>query len=141
MTLPVSNSLPWYGVYLALANPLAGLGVLVGERVLRKPLEQFSSAKFTVTGDLDDPQIKFVSLWDQSMKEVESAPDAPETNEASAQVGDVTDEMADQVADQMTSEATVEVVDEAAAGQQGDVQGRDSALTDPVPPAPSAPKT
>ena len=69
VTLPVSSSLPWYGVYLALANPLAGLGVLVGERVLRKPLEQFSSAKFSVTGSLEDPQINFVSLWDQSMKE------------------------------------------------------------------------
>ena len=71
VTLPVSNSLPWYGVYLALANPLAGLGVVVGERVLRKPLQQFSSAKFSVTGTLDEPQINFVSLWDQSMKESE----------------------------------------------------------------------
>ncbi|MEM7096855.1 MAG: AsmA-like C-terminal region-containing protein [Pseudomonadota bacterium] len=69
VTLPVSNSLPWYGVYLALANPLAGLGVVVGERVLRKPLEQFSSAKFSVTGSLDDPQVNFVSLWDKSMRE------------------------------------------------------------------------
>ena len=71
LVTPVSNSLPWYGVYLALANPLAGLGVVVGERVLRKPLQQFSSAKFSVTGTLDEPQINFVSLWDQSMKESE----------------------------------------------------------------------
>ncbi len=39
VTLPVSQSLPWYAAYVALANPLVGLGVLVGERVLRKPLE------------------------------------------------------------------------------------------------------
>ena len=73
VTLPVSNSLPWYGFYLALANPLAGLGVLVGERVLRKPIEQFSSAKFSVKGTLAEPEINFVSLWDQSLKEVQPA--------------------------------------------------------------------
>ena len=71
VTLPVSKSLPWYGVYLSLANPLAGLGVVVGERVLRKPLEQFSTAKFEVKGTLDEPQVNFVSLWDTSLKETQ----------------------------------------------------------------------
>ena len=71
VTLPVSDSLPWYGFYLALANPLAGLGVLVGERVLRKPLRAFSTAKFNVSGTLDEPQVDFVGLWDRSMREVE----------------------------------------------------------------------
>lgn len=70
VTLPVSNSLPWYAAYLALANPVAGLGVMLGEQILRKPIQQFSSAKFSVTGTLDDPQVKFVSLWDKSMKAV-----------------------------------------------------------------------
>jgi uncharacterized protein YhdP len=68
VTLPVSSSLPWYGAYLALANPVAGLGVMLGEQILRKPIQQFSSAKYAITGTLDDPQIKFVSLWDKSMK-------------------------------------------------------------------------
>ena len=72
VTLPVSKSLPWYGIYLALANPIAGLGVMVGERVLRKPIEQFSTAKFEITGTLNEPEVKFISLWDQSMKEVDS---------------------------------------------------------------------
>ncbi|NKC00918.1 MAG: hypothetical protein GKR90_20810 [Pseudomonadales bacterium] len=80
VTLPVSDSLPWYGVYLALANPLAGLGVLVGERVLRKPLRAFSTAKFEVTGTLDEPEVKFLSLWDQSMSE----PDQNNTTPLSA---------------------------------------------------------
>ena len=70
VTLPVSNSLPWYGAYLALANPVAGLGVMLGEQILRKPIQQFSSAKFAITGTLEDPQVKFVSLWDKSMKAV-----------------------------------------------------------------------
>jgi hypothetical protein len=55
VTLPVTRSLPWYAAYVALANPLAGIGVLVGERVLRKPLEQFSSARYRISGTLDDP--------------------------------------------------------------------------------------
>ena len=69
VTLPVSESLPWYSAYLAIANPLLGLGVLVGERVLRKPIEQLSSAKFRVTGTLDKPQVDWVSIWDKSMRE------------------------------------------------------------------------
>ena len=67
VTLPVTKGLPWYAAYVALANPLAGLGVLVGERVLRKPLEQFSSAKYEVSGTLEDPVLKFVGVWDTSM--------------------------------------------------------------------------
>ena len=67
VTLPVTKGLPWYAAYIALANPLAGLGVLVGERVLRKPLEQFSSAKYEIGGTLDDPELKFVGVWDVSM--------------------------------------------------------------------------
>ena len=70
VTLPVSNSLPWYAAYLALANPVAGLGVILGEQILRKPIQQFSSAKFAITGTLNDPEVKFVSLWDKSMKAV-----------------------------------------------------------------------
>jgi uncharacterized protein YhdP len=70
VTLPVSESLPWYSAYLALANPLLGLGVLVGERVLRKPIEQLSSAKFKVTGTLDDPEVNWIGIWDKSMREL-----------------------------------------------------------------------
>ena len=71
VTLPVSKSLPWYGAYIAIANPIAGIGVLVGERVLRKPLEQFSSAKYEISGTLEDPQVKLVGVFDTSMKEAE----------------------------------------------------------------------
>ncbi len=67
MTLPVSKNLPWYGVYIALANPLVGLGVIVGERLLRKPLEQFSSAKYQVRGTLAEPEVKFVGLFDDEL--------------------------------------------------------------------------
>lgn len=73
VTLPVTKSLPWYAAYVALANPLAGLGVLVGERMLRKPLEQFSSARYHISGTLDDPEVKFVSVFDVTPVETEGA--------------------------------------------------------------------
>ena len=89
VTLPVTKGLPWYAAYIALANPLAGLGVLVGERVLRKPLEQFSSAKYEIGGTLDDPELKFVGVWDTTMdrpqvslEQVEG--EVPETEAATA---------------------------------------------------------
>jgi hypothetical protein len=66
VTLPVSRGLPWYAAYVGLANPIAGIGVLVGERVLRKPLEQFSSAKYRITGTMDSPQVSLVSVFDVS---------------------------------------------------------------------------
>ena len=67
VTLPVSKSLPWYGLYLALANPVAGLGVVIGEQILRKPIEQFSSAKFQIEGTFEDPSVRFQSLWDTEL--------------------------------------------------------------------------
>ena len=65
VTLPVSDSLPWYAAYVALANPLAGIGVAVGERILRKPIRRMSSAKFSVAGSIEDPEVKFLTLWGQ----------------------------------------------------------------------------
>ncbi|TNF90380.1 MAG: hypothetical protein EP301_01205, partial [Gammaproteobacteria bacterium] len=85
VTLPVTKGLPWYAAYIALANPLAGLGVLVGERVLRKPLEQFSSAKYEISGTLDEPELKFVGVWDTTMDQPQVSleqvdADAPEAD-------------------------------------------------------------
>ena len=82
VTLPVSKSIPWYGLYLGLANPIVGATVVLGERVLRKPIEQFSTAKFEVTGTLDDPEVKFVSLWDRSMKETQSKEQAQQPDKS-----------------------------------------------------------
>ena len=90
VTLPVTKGLPWYAAYVALANPLAGLGVLVGERVLRKPLEQFSSAKYQITGTLDDPELKFISVWDTSIDQPQVSLEGvePENAEPDATTGD-----------------------------------------------------
>ena len=73
VTLPVSESLPWYAAYLAVANPIAGLGLIVGERMLRKPIERFSSGKFQVRGAIEKPEISFIGLWDQDVNIIDSA--------------------------------------------------------------------
>jgi uncharacterized protein YhdP len=77
VTLPVTRSLPWYAAYIALASPITAIGVLVGERVLRKPIEQFSSAKYTITGPIDDPELTFVNVWDRSVDEPQTVLEEP----------------------------------------------------------------
>jgi len=88
VTLPVTKGLPWYAAYIAIANPLAGLGVLVGERVLRKPLEQFSSAKYQISGTLDEPEVKFVGVWDTSMDQPQASLETTETEVTEPEPGD-----------------------------------------------------
>lgn len=94
VTLPVSKGLPWYAAYIALANPLAGLGVLVGERVLRKPLEQFSSAKYEISGTLDEPELKFVGVWDTTMDQPQVSLERVEADAAEADATSEPDEPA-----------------------------------------------
>ena len=84
VTLPVNKSLPWLGAYLALANPAVGIGVLVGERILRKPIKGLSSAKYKLSGSVEDPQLELVSVFDRSM---EDAP-LPESQQATAETGE-----------------------------------------------------
>ena len=78
VTLPVNKSLPWLGAYLALANPVVGIGVLVGERILRKPIKELSSAKYKITGSAENPQLELVSVFDRSMDEGEAVPEGVE---------------------------------------------------------------
>ena len=93
VTLPVNKSLPWYAAWVALANPLAGVGVLVGERVLRKPIEQFSSAKYAVGGTLDEPEVKFVGVWDTSINQPQTeAPAAEDDDGESESLTDISNE-------------------------------------------------
>ena len=58
----------------AVANPIAGLGVIVGERVFRKPIEKFTAAMKS-KGNVNDPDVSFLGLWDQKV-EIEIFTDA-----------------------------------------------------------------
>ena len=75
VTLPISDSLPWYAVYISLANPAAGLAVLAGQQVLKKQIKQFSSAKYQISGPWDDPQVKLVGIWDDDVQAFHELPE------------------------------------------------------------------
>lgn len=77
VTLPVDDSLPWYAVYISLANPVTGLAVLAGQQMLKKQIKQFSSAKYEVSGPWDDPEVKLVGIWDDSMQTFNELPNEP----------------------------------------------------------------
>lgn len=67
-TLPLSKNLPWMAAYLALfSNPLTGFLTLLSQRVFRKGIDRLSSAKYEVTGRLDDPNIKLSKVFDTSL--------------------------------------------------------------------------
>ncbi len=83
VTLPVTDSLPWYAVYVSLANPAAGLAVLAGQQVLKRQIKQFSSAKYEVNGPWDDPEVKLVGIWDDDMQTFNEIPN----EQAQAQEG------------------------------------------------------
>ena len=68
VTLPVSDSLPWYAVYISLANPAAAVAVLAGQQVLKKQIKQFSSAKYQISGSWDDPEVKLVGIWNNEVE-------------------------------------------------------------------------
>ncbi len=67
VTLPVSDSLPWYAAYVAIANPVAGVGVLIGRRIFGTQIENLSSGKYRISGTLDDPRVEFDSIFTADM--------------------------------------------------------------------------
>ncbi|MBD3649680.1 MAG: hypothetical protein HUJ31_19980 [Pseudomonadales bacterium] len=71
VTLPVNRNLPWYAAYSAIVTgPLMGAGVMLLQKIFENQIDQISSAKYEVTGTLDKPDIKFVSIFTDDMKEI-----------------------------------------------------------------------
>ena len=67
VTLPVSSSLPWYAAYLGFVNPIAAGAILVGERLFRNQIDKFSSAKYKVTGTLQNPEVTFEQVFPKAL--------------------------------------------------------------------------
>ena len=73
VTLPINRNLPWYAAYSAFATgPLTGAGVFIAQRVFQNQINAISSAKYKITGTMDEPIIEFVSIFSDSVR------DAPE---------------------------------------------------------------
>ncbi len=77
VTLPVSDSLPWYAVYVSLANPVAAAAVIAGQQVLKKRIKQFSSAKYQISGAWDDPDVRLVGIWNDDLQEFDDLANKP----------------------------------------------------------------
>ncbi len=74
VTLPVSSSLPWYAAYLGFVNPVAAGAVLLGERLFRNQIDKMSSAKYKVTGTLQNPKVDFQEVFPKAMTESSGKP-------------------------------------------------------------------
>ncbi len=69
VTLPVEKSLPWYAAYSAIVtNPLAGAWVMIAKKVFKKQIDQMSSAKYKVSGTIEQPRIEFVTIFNDKVK-------------------------------------------------------------------------
>ena len=67
VTLPVSKALPWYAAWAAVANPVVGIGIYVGSKIIEGPLEAFSSARYKISGTIDDPKVDFDGIFTKNM--------------------------------------------------------------------------
>jgi uncharacterized protein (TIGR02099 family) len=70
VTLPVGRTLPWYAAYSAIATgPLAGAGVMLAQKVFENQINQMSSAKYKISGSMEEPDIQFVTIFNDTVRE------------------------------------------------------------------------
>ena len=80
VTLPLSSSLPWYAFWLASTNPATAAGVLLGREVFKRQIEALASARYRVTGTLEEPKPSFVGIFTGDF-----APESPDATAPAAQ--------------------------------------------------------
>ena len=66
VTLPLSSNLPWYA-WLATAEPVTAVGVLVGREIFKEQIRTLSSARYRITGTIEDPNLEFVDIFRSEM--------------------------------------------------------------------------
>ena len=70
VTLPVGRTLPWYAAYSAIVTgPLAGAGVMLAQKVFQNQIDQISSAKYKISGTIEEPNIEFIAIFDDQVRE------------------------------------------------------------------------
>ena len=68
VTLPLSSSLPWYAVWLATTEPVTAMGVMVGREIFKEQIKTLSSAKYRITGTIEEPNPEFVDIFRSDME-------------------------------------------------------------------------
>ncbi len=66
VTLPLSSNLPWYA-WIATAEPVTAVGVLVGREIFKEQIQTLSSARYRITGTIEDPNLEFVDIFRSEM--------------------------------------------------------------------------
>jgi uncharacterized protein (TIGR02099 family) len=74
VTLPVSRNLPWYSAIIV--SPMVGATVFLAQKVFQNQINQLSSAKYTVTGTIEEPNIVFESIFDNSVRQEDKPSEA-----------------------------------------------------------------
>jgi uncharacterized protein YhdP len=75
VTLPVNRNLYWYAAFSAISTgPLAGAGVFLAQKVFQNQINTISSAKYKITGTIDEPVIEFVTIFSDTVREAPVAP-------------------------------------------------------------------
>ena len=46
---------------------------MLAQKVFEDQIDQFSSAKYKITGTIEEPEIEFVSIFDDSVREEDAA--------------------------------------------------------------------
>jgi uncharacterized protein (TIGR02099 family) len=70
VTLPVGKNLEWYAVYSAIfTGPLVGAGVFLAQKLFEDQIDQITSAKWKVTGTIEEPEIVLFNVFDNSVRE------------------------------------------------------------------------
>ena len=67
VTLPLSSSLPWYAVWIATTEPMTAVGVMVGREIFKDQIKTLSSAKYRITGTIEEPNPEFVDIFRSDM--------------------------------------------------------------------------
>ena len=71
VTLPLSSSLPWYAVWLATTEPVSAVGVLVGRELFKEQINTLSSARYRITGTIEEPNPEFIDIFRSEMEQPE----------------------------------------------------------------------
>ena len=83
VTLGVGRTLPWYAAYSAIAtSPLVGATVMFVQRMFRNQIDQFSSARYKITGTIEQPNIEFVAIFDDKVRKAQGSDDGEVTQPA-----------------------------------------------------------
>lgn len=67
VTLPLSSNLPWY-TWLVTAEPVTAVGVLVGREIFKEQIRTLSSARYRITGTIEEPNLEFVDIFRSDME-------------------------------------------------------------------------